>query len=122
MSVIPLRGASIPGMEFYRVRRLTAFAWRSDQTDPEEFVARAASLFEWSLRERYPSMDGRVSMVRVDGMPQLVFEGTVYAQTEREARTRGIYRFEKALQTKVSVGGRARRLSPPWGVVTVEQV
>lgn len=105
----------------YRVRRWTEFTWSSSTSDPEPFVYNAAAIFERALRDRYPELECRCEPVRVDGLPQLVFSATVFAETTVDAKRRASYRFEKALTSSVSVEGRPRRIVPPWGKIEAKE-
>lgn len=100
---------------------MTAFTWHSGETDRAAFIRRSAEVFHRELQECYPSGWGLVESVWVEGEPQLAFSLTVFAETEADARRRATFRFEKALTTNAEVGGRQRRLLPPWGKATVTE-
>lgn len=130
MKVLPMMGVTsqrsapttIPQMPRWRVKRLTAFAWKQDASDRVPFVTRAGEMSEREMRERYPALDPTVEVVLIDGQPQLLFALTTYAETEADARRRATFRFERALITTKAIGGARRQLTVPWGDIGVERL
>lgn len=115
----------------YRVRRWTAFEYscpegvemRTWRKDVEHDLKRSASLLVHALRKVAPDGDGSVTQVRVGGKPELLFEMTVRATDEEDARKRAMYRFARALAIKVPIQGTKRSTTmPPWGKADVDEV
>ena len=107
----------------FRVKQYTAFTWDTDDgRDREPMVAKAAEMFERTLRARYEQLDCQVRLVRQGSRPQLVFEATVNGETQNDAIRRALYRFEKGLQTKIPDEGRTVQLTPPWGHAVAERL
>lgn len=105
----------------YRVRRWTAFEFSGalSREEREDHLESIAALIERKLIDMVPKMEPRCVRTRLEGVPQLLFELTVEAADEDDARRRAMYRIDRALQTKVSQGGRRVRLEPPWGKIEV---
>ncbi len=116
-------------VETYRVKRWTAFEWtvpdgqemREWRKEREDHLKRAAGMVLRKLRDMCPDGDPAVTQVRVGGKPELLFELTVRATDENDARKRAMYRFGRGLSVRIPAGGgRKVTLSPPWGKVEVK--
>lgn len=110
----------------YRVRRWTAFTWSDDmeRNQREDHLTRMAQVIEHKMIDAIPRFEPSCRLARVDGQPQLLFELTLLATDENDARRRAMYRIDRALSAKVPDGRLRRgkvRLEPPWGEARVEE-
>jgi hypothetical protein len=106
------------------VRRWTRFTpgRPAERKDREAHLARASLLMTTKMADTIPDMKGKVEQVRVNGEPELLFEITVLATDEDDARKRALYRFERVLTTRIPTGPRQSvTLRPPWGKLEVDK-
>lgn len=104
----------------YVVKQWTAFAWTYPEgkgksitakrnemrKDREDHLKRAADMMDRKLRDICESMSPKVKQVKVKREPQLLFEFTVKAVDEHDARRRAVYRIQRALSVRVPTGRR----------------